>query len=92
MTGLHRSEVDRGQPSKDKIDDCLARLGISELHKEVVSPCKNTGNKVDCAVAVCSRVNSMRKWMRSEMNCLRIYLLWNEYANIHDEGHNTVAS
>ena len=31
-------------------------------------------------------VNSMRKWMRSEMHCLKIYLLWNEHANIHDGG------
>ena len=44
------------QPSKDNIDGCLAHLGISELHKEVVSPCKNARHKADCAVAVCSRL------------------------------------
>ena len=46
MTGFHHSEVDRGQPSKDNIDGCLARLGVSELHKEVASPCKDTGIKL----------------------------------------------
>ena len=58
MTSFHHSGVDRGQPSKDNINGCLARLGVSELHKEVASPCKGTGDKVDCAVAVCSRLRA----------------------------------